>query len=63
LETQRYYLGNLSLTEKINALLIDKKDIIMGDLRYSILRKTKEDTDILKATYKAIHSISTHNLH
>jgi hypothetical protein len=30
----------------------------MGDLRYSIVRKTKEYTDVLKATYKAIETFN-----
>jgi hypothetical protein len=53
-----YYIENLKLTEQIDTLIIDKKDIIIGDLGYSILRKTKEDTDILKATYKAIKTFN-----
>jgi hypothetical protein len=56
LEIQEYY--NLKLTEQIDTLIIDRKDIIMGDLRYSILRKTKDDTDILRATYKAIKTFN-----
>jgi len=55
---QEYYIENLKLTEQIDTLIIDKKDIVMGDLRYSILRKTKDDTDILKATYKAIKTFN-----
>jgi len=47
-QTQEYYLENLKLTEQIDTLLIDKKDVIIGDLKYLILRKTKNDTDILK---------------
>jgi hypothetical protein len=53
-----YYTENLKLTEQIDTLIIDRKDIIIGDLRYSILRKTKKDTDILKATYKAIKTFN-----
>jgi hypothetical protein len=55
---QEYYIENLKLTEQIDTLIIDRKDIIAGDLRYSILRKTKEYTDILKATYKAIKTFN-----
>jgi len=59
LEIQEYYyIENLKLTEQIDTLIIDKKDIVMGDLRYSIVRKTKDDTDILKATYKAIKTFN-----
>ena len=58
LQTQEYYLENLKLTEQIDTLLIDKKDVIIGDLKYLILRKTKNDTDILKATYKAIKTFN-----
>lgn len=57
-QTQEYYLENLKLTEQIDTLLIDKKDVIIGDLKYLILRKTKNDTDILKATYKAIKTFN-----
>jgi hypothetical protein len=53
-----YYIENLKLTEQIDTLIIDKKDIVMGDLRYSIFRKTKEYTDILKATYEAIKTFN-----
>jgi hypothetical protein len=53
-----YYIENLKLTEQIDTLFIDRKDIIVGDLGYSIVRKTKEDTDILKATYKAIETFN-----
>jgi hypothetical protein len=61
LEIQEYYyIENLKLTEQIDTLIIDKKDIVMGDLRYSILRKTKDDTDILKATYKAIKTFNSY---
>jgi hypothetical protein len=58
LEIQEYYIENLKLTEQIDTLIIDKKDIVIGDLRYSILRKTKEKTDILKATYEAIKTFN-----
>ncbi|MBX0311758.1 MAG: hypothetical protein JHC31_08265 [Sulfurihydrogenibium sp.] len=59
LEMQEYYyMENLKLIEKIDTLFIDRKDIIVGDLGYSIVRKTKEDTDILKATYKAIKTFN-----
>jgi hypothetical protein len=62
LEIQEYYIENLKLTEQIDTLIIDRKDIIAGeiagDLRYSILRKTKDDTDILKATYEAIKTFN-----
>jgi hypothetical protein len=58
LQTQEYYLENLKLTEQIDTLIIDKKDVIIGDLKYLILRKTKNDTDILKATYKAIKTFN-----
>jgi Uma2 family endonuclease len=59
LEIQEYYyIENLKLTEQIDTLFIDKKDIVMGDLRYSILRKTEDNTDILKATYKAIKTFN-----
>jgi hypothetical protein len=57
LETQGYYSGNLNLTEKINTLLIDKKDIIVGDSEYSILAQ-KNNTNILNPIYKAIHSFN-----
>ena len=57
-QTQEYYIENLKLTEQLDTLIIDKKDVIIGDLRYSILRKTKNDTDILKATYKAIKTFN-----
>jgi len=40
-QTQEYYLENLKLTEQIDTLLIDKKDVIIGDLKYLILRKQK----------------------
>jgi hypothetical protein len=53
-----YYIENLKLTEQIDTLIIDRKDIIVGDLRYSMLRKTEKDTDILKATYKAIKTFN-----
>jgi hypothetical protein len=53
-----YYIENLKLIEQIDTFIIDKKDIVMGDLRYSIVRKTKEKTDILKATYKAIKTFN-----
>jgi hypothetical protein len=55
---QEYYIENLKLTEQIDTLVIDRKDIIIGDLGYSILRKTKDDTDILKATYEAIKTFN-----
>jgi hypothetical protein len=58
LEIQEYYTENLKLIEQIDTLIIDKKDIVMGDLRYSIVRKTKEYTDVLKATYKAIETFN-----
>jgi hypothetical protein len=58
LEIQEYYIENLKLTEQIDTLIIDKKDIIIGDLRYSIVRKTKEYTDVLKATYEAIKTFN-----
>jgi hypothetical protein len=59
LEMQEYYyIENLKLIERIDTLIIDRKDIIVGDLGYSIVRKTKEDTDILKATYKAIKTFN-----
>jgi len=53
-----YYIENLKLIEQIDTLVIDKKDIIIGDLRYSIVRKTKEYTDVPKATYKAIKTFN-----
>jgi hypothetical protein len=59
LEIQEYYyIENLKLIEQIDTLIIDKKDIVMGDLRYSIFRKTEDDTDILKSTYKAIKTFN-----
>jgi hypothetical protein len=59
LEIQEYYyIENLKLSERIDTLFIDRKDIVVGDLGYSIVRKTKEDTDILKATYKAIKTFN-----
>jgi hypothetical protein len=59
LEMQEYYyMENLKLIERIDTLFIDRKDIMIGDLGYSIVRKTKEDTDILKATYKAIKTFN-----
>jgi hypothetical protein len=59
LEIQEYYyIENLKLIEQIDTFIIDRKDIVMGDLRYSIVRKTKEETDILKATYKAIKTFN-----
>jgi hypothetical protein len=59
LEMQEYYyMENLKLIEQIDTLFIDRKDIVVGDLGYSIVRKTKEDTDILKATYKAIKTFN-----
>jgi hypothetical protein len=53
-----YYIESLKLTEQIDTLIIDKKDIMIGDVGYSIVRKTKEYTDILKATYKAIKTFN-----
>jgi hypothetical protein len=54
-----YYIESLKLIEQIDTLFIDRKDIMIGDLRYSIVRKTKkEDTDILKATCKAIKTFN-----
>jgi hypothetical protein len=58
LEIQEYYIENLKLTEQIDTLFIDRKDIMIGDLGYSIVRKTKDDTDILKSTYKAIKTFN-----
>jgi hypothetical protein len=55
---QKYYIENLKLIEQIDTLFIDKEDIMIGDLGYSIVRKTKEETDILKATYKAIKTFN-----
>jgi hypothetical protein len=55
---EHYYIENLKLIERIDTLFIDRKDIMIGDLGYSIVRKTKEDTDILKATYKAIKTFN-----
>jgi hypothetical protein len=55
---EHYYIENLKLSERIDTLFIDRKDIVVGDLGYSIVRKTKEDTDILKATYKAIKTFN-----
>jgi hypothetical protein len=62
LEIQEYYIENLKLIEQIDTFIIDKKDIVMGDLRYSIVRKTKEKTDILKSyirSYKDIQFLHT----
>jgi hypothetical protein len=53
-----YYIENLKLIEQIDTLFIDRKDIMIGDLGYSILRKTEDNTDILKATYKAIKTFN-----
>jgi hypothetical protein len=53
-----YYIENLKLTEQIDTLVIDRKDIIVGDLGYSIVRKTKEYTDVLKTTYEAIKTFN-----
>jgi hypothetical protein len=55
---QEYYIENLKLIEQIDTFIIDKKDIVMGNLKYSIVRKTKEETDILKATYEAIKTFN-----
>jgi hypothetical protein len=55
LENPEYYSSDLKIIIEIDTLIIDKKDVIMGDSKHSILAP-KRNSRILSPIYKAIQN-------
>jgi hypothetical protein len=55
LENPEYYIPNLKVVIEIDTLIIDKKDVIMGDSKYSML-VPKRNSRIPTPIYKAVQT-------
>jgi len=55
LENPEYYVPNLKVVIEIDTLIIDKKDVIMGDSKYSVFIP-KRNSPIPTPIYKAIQN-------